>query len=127
MPRPKKIKEEAQPQDEPVELEPIVPDEIPDSLKDTLGRRDVEHSRHARVQARHPQTGQPLFGDFGPMMTTQVVTEIKNEAQPILTLTEAKLLGKQNWEPWPDGGYKCIVKGRRFIVSAEVYKQLCQG
>lgn len=105
---------------------PVTPDDVPDQVLDTLGIRYGTRIVTRDVQATHPD-GSPAYTDRGPLMTRKEVKEEYRDIQPTLTLEEAKKLGKQNWKPWPDGGYTCGIKGRRFVVTDEVYAEICQA
>ena len=79
-----------------------------------------EHSKNV-VAPVHVDTK----GDGTKIMEIRQLVKKEKLAQPILTSSEAKKIGRQKWIPFRKTGLMtCVVQGRRFMVDMEVYNKI---
>jgi len=96
--------------------EGVTPEPVDPAVLESLGARDVEF-----VTVRPVKVGVAGMSD---VVSIRQTLDTRTDVQGKLTLTEARQLGTQNWALRPDGCYGVVIQGRRFIISAEIYKEL---
>lgn len=116
-----------EPQPKPVVEKPLVnkddngtPDYIPPDIVNKLGHRVYDELVEVREKVGETDLGKEIYTRKNKMVKRHVI-------QPVLTIEEAKQLGKQTWSPFKTKNglmFTCIVEGRRFMLSEENYKKL---
>ena len=79
-----------------------------------------EHKKHI-VAPVHVDTK----GDGTKIMEIRKVETKEKLAQPLLSASEAKKLGKQKWHSFRQTDLMtCVVQGRHFMVDMDVYNRI---